>query len=162
MKSTSNSLLLFALLVAVSFTCNKYKAPNSLHDIEDRRTSREARYNLLGFPGDDSVITADVPAADDSVREESDMIAFPENSGNEDSVTEAFSVHLFASKSSEEAEQFQQDVESLFDEIVVTDYRAPYYKVRVGEIPTLEEGEALLDKVKGMGFPNAWLVRIRY
>ena len=47
-------------------------------------------------------------------------------------------------------------------EIVTTDYRAPYYKVRVGEKSTLEEGEALLDKVKRMGFPNAWLVRIRF
>ncbi len=162
MKNTYSLRVVFAILIAASFSCNRYMAPNSRHDIEDRRTAREARYNLLGFPGDDSVITADVPAADDSVREESDRIAFQENVEIAGSVTEAFSVHLFASKSSEEADQFQLDVESLFDEIVVTDYRAPYYKVRVGETPTLEEGEALLEKVKDMGFPNAWLVRIRY
>ncbi len=50
----------------------------------------------------------------------------------------------------------------MFDEVLIIDYRAPYYKVRVGETTTLAEGEALLESVKQMGFTNAWLVRIRY
>lgn len=162
MKSTFSLIIMAALFSAAFFSCNKYKAPNSRDAIEDRRTAKEARYNLIGFPGDDSVITADVTAADDTVREESDRIAFPEYDGSEDSISEMFSVQVFTSKSSEEAAQFQLDAEPLFDEMVITDYRAPYYKVRVGETPTLEEGEALLEKVKDMGFPNAWLVRIRY
>ena len=90
------------------------------------------------------------------------MIPFPEYAVEDEEITEAFSVRLFASKSSEEAENFKLEVESLFDEIVIIDYKAPYYKVRVGETYTLLEGETLLEKVKQMGFNNAWLVRIRY
>jgi len=116
----------------------------------------------MGFPGDDSVITAGVPAADDTLREESDQISFPARESETNAVSVKFSVQLFASKSSGEAARFMRDVEPLFNQKVITDYKAPYYKVRVGETSTLEEGEALLEKVRGLGFPNAWLVRIRY
>jgi len=149
------------ILAAAVYSCNRYRSPDSRDAIEDRRTAKETRYNLMGFPGDDSVITAGVPAADDTVREESDQISFPARESEDDELSTRFSVQLFASKSSEEADRFMGEVESLFDEIVITDYKAPYYKVRVGETSTLEEGEALLEKVKQLGFPNAWLVRIR-
>jgi hypothetical protein len=162
MKNIFKLILLIAMMSGAIYSCNRYRSPDSPDALEDRRTAKEARYNLMGFPADDSVITADVPAADDTVREESDRISFPEDDFEDEGITEAFSVQLFASKSSEEAAQFQLDVESLFDEIVIIDYKAPYYKVRVGETSTLEEGEALLERVKQMGFTNAWLVRIRY
>jgi len=162
MKNIFKVITVIAVVCGAVCSCNRYRSPDSPDALEDRRTAKESRYNLMGFPVDDSVITADVPAADDTIREESDQMSFPEYDAEEEGITEAFSVQLFASKSSEEAAQFQLDVESLFDEIVTTDYKAPYYKVRVGETPTLEEGEALLDRVKRMGFTNAWLVRIRY
>lgn len=162
MKNTFKVMLAVTVICGAFYSCNKYRSPGSPADIEDRRTSREARYNLMGFPGDDSVITTDVPAADDTVREESDQIPFPEYEVEDNEITEAFSVQLFASKSSEEAENFKTDVAALFDEVLMIDYKAPYYKVRVGETTTLAEGEALLEKVKQMGFTNAWLVRIRY
>jgi hypothetical protein len=145
-KNMKNIFRLFSVIVIIAgavFSCNKYRSPDTRGAIEDRRTARESRYNLMGFPGDDSVITAGVPAADDTVRTK-------------------FSVQLFASKSSSEADRFLSEVKSLFDEVAITDYKAPYYKVRVGETSTLEEGEALLEKVRRLGFPNAWLVRIRY
>ncbi len=162
MKNIFKIILFMAVVCGALYSCNRYRSPGSPDDIEDRRTAKETRYNLMGFHGDDSVITADVSAADDTVREESDMIPFPEYAVEDEEITEAFSVRLFASKSSEEAENFKLEVESLFDEIVIIDYKAPYYKVRVGETYTLLEGETLLEKVKQMGFNNAWLVRIRY
>ncbi|UCC81214.1 MAG: SPOR domain-containing protein [Candidatus Zixiibacteriota bacterium] len=162
MKNIFKVILAVTVTCGTFYSCNRYRSPGSPADIEDRRTSRETRYNLMGFPGDDSVITADVPAADDTIREESDLIPFPEYEPEDDEITEAFSVQLFASKSSEEAENFKADVAALFDELLIIDYRAPYYKVRVGETTTLAEGEALLERVKQMGFTNAWLVRIRY
>jgi hypothetical protein len=160
-----NIFRLFSVIVIIAgavFSCNKYRSPDTRGAIEDRRTARESRYNLMGFPGDDSVITAGVPAADDTVREESDQISFPADDSENDRVSTKFSVQLFASKSSSEADRFLSEVKSLFDEVAITDYKAPYYKVRVGETSTLEEGEALLEKVRRLGFPNAWLVRIRY
>ncbi len=145
---------------AAVLSCNRYTAPNSRQAIEDRRTTREARYNLTGFPGDQDVITADVPASDDTVKAQSDQLTFPEFVKDSELSETVFSVQVYASKSSEEASEFEADTSPLFDEIVRTDYRAPYYKVRIGACTTLEEGEALLEKVKGMGFKRAWLVRV--
>ena len=162
MKNIFRVLLVIAAICCALITCNRYRSPRSPDAVEDRRTAKESRYNLMGFPGDDSVITVDVTAADDTAREESDLIPFPEYETQSEEMTEAFSVQLFASKSNEEAEDFKLEVESLFDEMVTIDYKAPYYKVRVGETPTLTEGEELLEKVKQLGFKNAWLVRIRY
>ena len=161
MKSIFRFAIFGAALLSLIYSCNKYRAPHSRDAIEDRRTARESRYNLMGFPGDDSVITAGMPAADDTVREESDYLAFPDNRDTTAGPRELFSVQLYATKSSAEADSFRMEVQSLFDQTVVIDYKAPYYKVRVGEISTLEEGEALLDVVRGLGFPKAWLVRIR-
>jgi len=115
----------------------------------------------MGFPGDREIITADVPAADDSLREESDVVSFPEYISNNKESKEVFAVQVFASKSSEEAGDFEKSIAPLFDENTTTDYKPPYYKVRVGSCSNLEEAEALLEKVKALGFRDAWLVRIR-
>lgn len=161
MKSIfENALPLVSLAILVAISCTRYTGPDSRHTIEDRRTAKESRYNLLGFPGDDDVITADVPAVDDTLREESDLISFPEYTSGKEDVQVVFSVQVFASKSSEEAEEFEQSIAPLFDEEVRIDYKPPYYKVRIGRCDDLEEAEALLEKVMEMNFPKAWLVRI--
>ncbi len=161
MKNISEIVLpLLALAILTVVSCARYTGSDSRHTLEDRRTAKESRYNLLGFPGDDDVITADVPAVDDTLREESDLISFPEYTSGEDGVQVVFSVQVFASKSSEEAEEFEQSIASLFDQEVRIDYKPPYYKVRIGRCDDLEEAEALLEKVKEMDFPKAWLVRI--
>lgn len=162
MKNIFRLLVIIPVIAGAVYSCNRYRAPDSRGVIEDRRTANESRYNLMGFPGDDSVITADVPAADDTVREESDQISFPPMDLENEEVSIKFSIQLFASKSRAEADRFMNRVKPLFDESVITDYKAPYYKVRVGETSTLEEGEALLEKVRRLGFSNAWLVRIRH
>lgn len=164
MKNTKNtfkiSLALLSLAVLWIVSCTRYGGRDSRHALEDRRTVRESRYNLLGFPGDDEVITADVQAVDDTLREESDLISFPEYSPGDEDVQVVFSVQVFASKSNEEAEEFEYSIAPLFYEEVRTDYKPPYYKVRIGRCADLEEAEALLEKVKEMDFPDAWLVRI--
>ncbi len=73
-----------------------------------------------------------------------------------------FSVQIFASKSNTEAKEFKNSVSSQFasDEIRI-DYQAPYYRVCVGRSSDFEQAEELLKKVNDMGFPQAWLVRIR-
>jgi len=153
--------VVISVCTAAICSCTRYAAPGSREAVEDSRTSKESRYNLMGFPGDDQVVTAEVPAADDTAREASDEFSFPDYENKDSQASEVFSVQLFASKSSEETERFRLEVESLFGEKVKIDYKAPYYKVRVGEKSTLEEGEILLERVKGLGFPNAWLIRIR-
>jgi hypothetical protein len=46
-----------------------------------------------------------------------------------------------------------------FDEPVYLEYDAPYYKVRVGDCPTEEQGDELLKVSRRLGYPDAWLVR---
>lgn len=157
-RKTVNLLLLLSPLL---FFCNRYTASRTPEAIEDRRTTRESRYNLMGFPGDREIVTAEVPAVDDTLREVSDVITIPEYVSNREESREIFAVQIFASKSSQEASEFEQSVAPLFDEITTTDYKAPYYKVRIGSCANLDEAEALLEKVKNMGFRNAWLVRFR-
>ena len=162
MKNISkSSLSLIWLVIILAAACNRYTSPDSPEAIEDRRTTRESRYNLMGFSGDREVITADVPAVDDTLKEESDLVAFPEYVTGDEEVAEIFAVQVFASKSSEEAFQFEQAIAPLFEEETTTDYKPPYYKVRVGNCRNLAEAEALLEKVKDFGYKNAWLVRIR-
>jgi hypothetical protein len=160
MKNTYKLILVLILIISFGYSCNRYAAPGSRAEIEDRRTTKEVYYNPTGFQGDNDVITSDVPAADDTLREESDQISFPEYIDADSGKSALFSVQVFASKSSGEANNFQNEIQLQFEENVRTDYVPPYYKVRIGEKASLEEGEALLDKVKAMGYRNAWLVRI--
>jgi hypothetical protein len=138
---------------------------------KDRRTTAEGRFDPLGFPGDDAVITGQGKSSKMPVQAEHDL-SMPDNSdqfsspsGNQPdtetaSATVIFRVQVFASKSFDEAQQFASDIEQLFPEGVFVEYQTPYYKVRVGEFYDPDEGEAFLDFVKQLGFKNAWLVRV--
>ncbi|MEE9553338.1 MAG: SPOR domain-containing protein [candidate division Zixibacteria bacterium] len=162
MKNTFRILFLIQITALFGMiSCNRYRVPNSPEALEDRRTTKESRYNLMGFAGDRDVITSDVAAADDTLKEESTIISLPEYISSDQEIEEIFAVQVFASKSSEEAFEFEQSVAPLFDEETITDYKPPYYKVRIGNCANLEEAEALLEKVKDFGYRNAWLVRIR-
>jgi hypothetical protein len=153
--------LILALVTCGAVSCSRLRGPRVERRIEDRRTLAEARYDLMRFPGDDEVITSDVAPVDDSLKAESDLIALPEYSPGENQIREIFAVQVFASKSLDKAEEFESSVAPLFNEGVHTEYRQPYYKVRIGRCTDLKEAEKLLEKVKNMGFPKAWLVRIR-
>jgi hypothetical protein len=48
----------------------------------------------------------------------------------------------------------------MFPEGVAVEYQMPYYKVQVGQFNNSADGQSFLEKVKQLGFENAWLVRI--
>lgn len=159
-----NIFSILLILVPIAFgavSCNRYRGSRAERRIEDRRTLAEERYDLMRFPGDRDVITSDVAPVNDSLQEESDLIAFPDYPTGEHQAREIFAVQVFTSKSLDKAEEFESSVAPLFNEEVRTDYKQPYYKVRIGRCTNLKEAEVLLEKVKRMGFPKAWLVRIR-
>ena len=160
-RNIFKTALILVLLAVAGLSCNRYRGSKAEPRIEDRRTLAEARYDLMGFPSDDDVITSDVPPVDDSLQEGSDLISFPEYSPGDQQITEIFAVQVFTSKSLDKAEEFESKVAPLFNEEVHTDYKQPYYKVRIGRCTNLKDAEILLEKVKKMGFPKAWLVRIR-
>ena len=137
---------------------------------KDKRTDAEHRFEPLGFPGDDAVITGKhrnaapaQPAETQQSQALTDDMQFGEAESDSMLVVEEqviFRVQVFASKSFDEAQQFASDVEGMFPEGVFVEYQMPYYKVRVGEFYSPEEGEVFLDEVKQIGFKNAWLVRV--
>ena len=125
----------------------------------DKRTFGEARINPLGDQ-DDAIITSDVPELKKSGGSDGILLP-PQKPSIAKQTRQYFSVQVFASKSSSEAKEFKNSLSSHFQEEIRVDYQAPYYKVCLGRITTFEEAEALLQKVNGMGFPQAWLVRVR-
>jgi hypothetical protein len=138
---------------------------------KDKRTAAEDRFDPLGFPGDDAVITGNHRTALSTSTGETELaIINPADSSNDstsqgdmlqpDQTFEVFRVQVFASKAFDEAQQFAANIQNLFPEGVFVEYQMPYYKVRVGEFITPEEGESFLDEVKQLGFKNAWLVRV--
>jgi hypothetical protein len=138
---------------------------------KDKRTEAEHRFDPLGFPGDDAVITGNSqtmskppePEADQPVSNQSPIIIEDDSLFTELEEIQPqviFRVQVFASKSFDEAQQFAMDIEGLFPEGVFVEYQMPYYKVRVGEFYEPEGGEDFLEYVKESGFKNAWLVRV--
>jgi len=159
--------LLFASVLVAVLTC---AVPAKRGDApSDPRTAAEDRLNPVGFPGDDEVITGRQGPADKhghisdtasvgTQGVESDETGSPERV--EERQKAVFRVQVFASKSFDEAQGFAKQIEHIFPEGVFVEYQPPYYKVRVGEFRDSDQGERYLERVKRLGFENAWLVRV--
>jgi hypothetical protein len=157
MKNIYKSFLFLALCTLVISACGIFPKKDRA---ADNRTLAESKFNPLGDIGDDDIITANVPLAGES--DTSGAILPPPRTGGAGAHEEqVFSVQLFASKSSSEAKEYMISISSSFEEDVRIDYQAPYYRVCVGRAESFEQGDELLRKVNAMGFPRAWLVRIR-
>lgn len=153
----AGSTLILCLLLA----CAAHNSGMRSSANQDKRTAGEAKFDPLRYPGDDDVITTDVPAAIDSQDETGSIKLPPENTSNSKKAVPIFAVQVFASKSSAEARDFKLAKASLFAEEMRVDYQAPYYRVIVGRSEGLDDAEILLKKVQNQGFPEAWLVRLR-
>lgn len=169
MKNIHNT---FSLLIIVGLLLSAC-SPNVHRSTvtKDKRIEAEDRFDPLGFPGDDAVLTGHrqvSPEQSSSTVEEVTPAQLEQKDTREVSPGDSiqtppqviFRVQVFASKSFDEAQQFASDVQPLFDQGVYVEYQMPYYKVRVGEFYNPDDGEAFLDQVKLLGFKNAWLVRV--
>jgi len=131
----------------------------------DNRLLAERWFDPLNSPQDTLTITGRYPGRGvepdfpihSSDRPDSGSIAAAEPAGESAAI---FRVQIYASKSLDDAREYAAVVENLFPEGIFIEYQAPYYKVRLGEFHSPKSGQAFLEKVKGMGFENAWLVRI--
>jgi hypothetical protein len=127
---------------------------------DDPRTSGEANFDPLGFSGDLDIVTKDVAPGVDS-EESSELPPPAKKAAPAKHASQHYAVQVFASKSSSEAKDFQNSIEPIFQEEIAVDYQAPYYRVCVGKCAGYDDAEALLKKVNAMGFPKAWLVKLR-
>ena len=169
MRNIQNISKLLVIISIFIFACSPRVHQPAID--QDRRTGDEHRFNPMGFPGDDAVITGqhrelsqsdkpDTTASEARPPEYSDSGRHEDHTVVQEQPLVVFRVQVFASKSFDEAHQFADDIEGMFPEGVFVEYHVPYYKVRVGEFYTPEDGESFLDKVKRYGFKNAWLVRV--
>jgi len=131
----------------------------------DNRLLAERWFNPLNGPNDTITVIGRYPGRGiepdfpiHSIdRPDSGSTAAAEPAGESAAI---FRVQIYASKSLDDAKGYAAVVEDLFPEGIFIEYQAPYYKVRLGEFHSPKSGQAFLEKVKGMGFENAWLVRI--
>ncbi len=150
------------LISALCLSCGTAGIGNKA--ARDNRLLAERWFDPLNGPADTMTIAGRYPGRgmelevlDQPVdRPDSGSAAAIEPAGDP---TVIFRVQIYASKSLDDAKGYVSVVENLFPEGIFIEYQAPYYKVRLGEFHDPKLGQAFLEKVKGMGFENAWLVR---
>ncbi|MEW6684950.1 MAG: SPOR domain-containing protein [Candidatus Edwardsbacteria bacterium] len=69
-----------------------------------------------------------------------------------------FRVQIFASSTMERAEQIAKEAGQRLGEKVYVEPTSPFFKVRVGNCLTKEEAEALRNKVRAIGYDQAFVV----
>jgi len=169
MKSIRNIFKWQLALLIIIGGCGTSVHKSSL--AEDQRTKAERRFDPLGFPGDNAIITGKNHQAAQTQKTEQNQPAAQQYEpaisdepstyfDDSEASSVIFRVQVFATKSFDEAQEFATNIEALFPEGVFVEYQMPYYKVRVGEFFEPDGGEEFLDYVKEMGFKNAWLVRV--
>jgi hypothetical protein len=152
--------MLGAAFLLVTLSCGAPGTKGSADGAGDKRLAAEADFDPLGGPGDYGVVTKDVQAAETEA-DSGQNVEIPGPAPLAQEKGFFYSVQVFAGKSSAEAREFMDSIKPLFDQGVRMEYQAPYYKVCVGECQDIASAELLLKKVSSMGFPKAWLIRIR-
>ena len=69
-----------------------------------------------------------------------------------------YRVQLIASNRIETVRERKKEVEKKISEPVVIGYEAPYYKLYAGNFLKRQEAQAILPKLKKLGFLDAWVV----
>ncbi|MEW5702508.1 MAG: SPOR domain-containing protein [Candidatus Zixiibacteriota bacterium] len=121
----------------------------------DRRPG--SHFDPLGFPGDDSVITNRIAASKPTA------VVPPQTRGlmaAEDSVPAAiWQVQFFATTDWSEANDLRERAAAGLADTVTMEFETPYYKVRAGHFADRGEAEALMIRLRAMGYESAWIVR---
>ena len=164
MNRFRNIYNLSLLLLAVSLSCGT-PGIGKKADL-DGRLGAERWFNPLSHPRDTVLVTGQNPhrGIESDPAKPSKLFSDTAFTAAPDSIKEngeTFSVQIYASKSLDDAKEYTSVIGNLFPEGVFIEYHVPYYKVRLGEFYSPRSGQAFLDRVKQMGFENAWLVRVK-
>lgn len=163
MRNISNIFKITLILILLAFACASHFGRRRA--AVDIRTIGENQFRPLNFAGDDAIITGKHPERalnTETIKTDSLMDRAlqtrVDSSGQEEQTI--FRVQIYTTKLMDDAQQYSESVKLLFPEGVFVEYQMPYYKVRVGEFRNFADGQVFLNKVKQLGFENAWLVRI--
>lgn len=162
--SKNPSILWLILLFLFFSNCSLWPKGESS---KDPRTKGEKEFNPLGFKEDMVIITEGeyTTTKEDSTGLEKKRKGKTDSEHFEEikrSVQETvYRVQFFATKYPEEAKQVAALVEGQLSQKTYIDYKVPYYWVRVGDCETKEEADSLLEKIKGLGYRESWVVEIK-
>ncbi|MBD3168714.1 MAG: hypothetical protein GF307_04470 [candidate division Zixibacteria bacterium] len=130
---------------------------------KDKRTMAEKEFDPMAFDGDAEPIVPQWStggSSPDSLLSNYNLIG-----GKDDSLQSSenyvYRVQVFASRFLQEAEVARDEMFGLFDETIYLDFEEPYYKIRIGNFETAEEGEEFLSRVRELGYTEVWLVKVR-
>lgn len=134
--------------------------PGLLAARPDRRGGHASEsFDPLGFPGDDSVITAAVKmAAQDS---NPSLQPQPDSATTHVHSDAGFQVQFFATTDLAEAQDVQRRAQEELADSIRVEFETPYYKVRAGRIATRDAAETLLVRLRAMGYESAWVLPLR-
>jgi hypothetical protein len=147
-------------LPMIALSCGALHQSHS-QEKADKRTLAEYKLEEMGLVNDgERVVTYGVPEA--TLAEQPDSaILLPDRQSDHKTDEPLLSAQVFTSKSSTEAREYKESIDPLFEDEVIIEYQAPYYKVCVGKAQGLDSAQVLLKRVNSTGFSKAWLVRIK-
>jgi 5-hydroxyisourate hydrolase-like protein (transthyretin family) len=154
---------LIYLLLLLSFSaCAPWPRDTSE---EDPRTQGERHFDPLGFPQDQVIVTEKEPKEKKESITESEKdkeIRWKEPEKEKATLPrKVYRVQFFATQYPDEAQQIASTVRSQLSENTYIDYKTPYYWVRVGDCETKEVAEILMEKIRGLGYKESWVVEVK-
>lgn len=122
---------------------------------------RTSEFEPLGFPGDDSIVTAGVVQT--APRPATPIPSVPREvtpQPTPDTAT-VLRVQFFTTTNIADAEDIRRRASQELAVPVTMDFETPYYKLKAGPFPTESAAERLVTKLRAMGYESAWVVRER-
>lgn len=156
-------ILISVLLPGLLMSCSRVKPYFGEGGSKDPRTAAEKNYDPMSFEGDNEVIpppTGPEWRQTEKGWERYKLVGDAKDSLS-DSETIVYRVQIFTSRFLQEAEVAREELFGKFDEPVYMDFEEPYYKIRIGDFATFEEGTEFLNRVRDMGYTEVWLVKVK-
>lgn len=131
---------------------------------KDPRIKGEGRHSPLGFPQDQEIVTErELARKYEPSAAKTDQKSKAEEFEKGKAILPLiiYRVQFFATQYPDEANRVSELVKSELSESTYIDYKTPYYWVRVGDCFTKEDAEALLQRVRNLGYPQSWVVEVK-
>lgn len=125
------------------------------------RGRRGSSFDPLGFPGDDTVLTADAKpiVTPDDIDEQGGFVE--PGAGTSECSRDVVRVQFFATTSLSEAEDVRQRAIRTLSQPASIEFETPYYKLMIGPLRDEDAAQRLVVKLRAMGYESAWVVRER-
>ena len=125
---------------------------------EEKKSAATISFDPLATSADREIVPETYPIR--TIRP--GLVAVARDSARVDTIAgpiEVFRVEIFTSRLYGEANREQAIAKEIFSLPIHVDYEVPYYRLRVGDFPTRTEAERMVEGIRSVGYPNAWVAR---